>query len=233
MKYNMPKYHKDNLIVNIRRKKMTDKQIMIDGVDVSGCEHLTEIRGCWLSTCDYLKHKGNITSKVCKYNPNCYYKQLKRKEQECEELEDFRTLTREVFTFGDSDVDDENFIKYLQEYSRSYEEAIDGYYRLTDITGIDYTVHGGADIEEIIKRVDILKQECEELKEKLARIEEDLKYQCVDCMNVKSDRYRKALEEIRKIIISEVVTIRPKLYDFEQDSKILDIINKAKGETND
>ena len=64
---------------------MTDKQIM-DDVDVSGCEHLTEIQGCWLSTCDYLKHKGNITSKVCKYNPNCYFKQLARKTQECEEL---------------------------------------------------------------------------------------------------------------------------------------------------
>ena len=30
---------------------MTDKQIQ-DDVDVSGCEHLTEIQGCWLSTCD-------------------------------------------------------------------------------------------------------------------------------------------------------------------------------------
>ena len=53
---------------------MTDKQIIIDGIDVSECEHLTEIQGCWLSTCDYLKYKGNITNKVCKYNPNCYYK---------------------------------------------------------------------------------------------------------------------------------------------------------------
>ena len=61
-----------------------DKEQIINDVDVSGCEHLTEIRGCWLSTCDYLKYKGNITSKVCKYNPNCYFKQLARKEQECE-----------------------------------------------------------------------------------------------------------------------------------------------------
>ena len=66
---------------------MTDKQIM-DDVDVSGCEHLTEIQGCWLSTCDYLKHKGNITSKVCKYNPNCYFKQLARKTQECEQIKE-------------------------------------------------------------------------------------------------------------------------------------------------
>ena len=65
---------------------MTGKQIIVNDIDVSGCEHLTEIEGCWLSTCDYLKYKGNITNKLCKYNPNCYYKQLKRKEQECDEL---------------------------------------------------------------------------------------------------------------------------------------------------
>ena len=159
---------------------------------------------------------------------------LKRKDQECEKLEDFRTLAREIFTFGDSEVDDENFIKYLQEYSRSYEEAIDGYCRLTDIIGIDYTVHGGADIEEIIKRVDILKQECEELKERLERTEEDLKYQCVDCMNVKSDRYHKALEEIEHYF-------EQPCEDCYASSKcqkcieieILDIINKAKGSNNE
>lgn len=44
------------------------------------------------------------------------------------------------------------------------------------------------------------------------------------------NRYRKALEEIEKIIVSEDVEIRPKLYDFEQDNKILNIINKAKGD---
>ena len=45
-----------------------------------------------------------------------------------------------------------------------------------------------------------IKQECEELKERLVRTEEDLKYQCVDCMNVKSDRYRKALEKIENLM---------------------------------
>lgn len=43
------------------------------------------------------------------------------------------------------------------------------------------------------------KAENEELKERLERTEEDLKYQCVDCMNVKSDRYRKAITEIKEI----------------------------------
>lgn len=51
---------------------MTDKQIIIDGCDVSGCEHYDGV--CL----------GNHHYKWCKDNDNCYYKQLKRKEQECE-----------------------------------------------------------------------------------------------------------------------------------------------------
>ena len=55
---------------------MTDKQIIIDDVDVSGCEYWKGY--CRIaSLCDYAGH-------LCEVNPNCYYKQLKRKEQECE-----------------------------------------------------------------------------------------------------------------------------------------------------
>lgn len=156
---------------------MTDEQIIIDG-KIIGCPCYIDRplhrydKGCLIQSQAFKEQQTEEKPILrCDEIKNCpikeNFKQLQCKTQECEKLEDFRTLTREVFTFGDSDVDDENFIKYLQEYSRSYEEAIDGYYRLTDITGIDYTVHGGADIEEIIKRVDILKQECEELKKQL------------------------------------------------------------------
>ena len=69
---------------------MTDKQIIIDGICVSNCEHYDEV--CL----------GNHHYKWCKDNDNCYYKQLKRamnqivelnkkveaKEQECEELKE-------------------------------------------------------------------------------------------------------------------------------------------------
>ena len=51
---------------------MTDKQIIIHGVDVSGCE--------WYSSTYFKPCDG------CKNTPNCCYKQLKRKEQECEEF---------------------------------------------------------------------------------------------------------------------------------------------------
>lgn len=52
---------------------MTDKQMIIDGVDVSGCVHfIQEEKDC----CDL---GGN-----CKGWTNCYYKQLKRSEAQCE-----------------------------------------------------------------------------------------------------------------------------------------------------
>ena len=68
-------------------------------------------------------------------------------------------------------------------------------------------------------------QECEELKERLVRTEEDLKYQCVDCMNCQSDRYRKALEEIEGYCnnVLSFTAVRT------TESDILDIISRAKG----
>ena len=51
-----------------------NEQIIIDGVDVNGCEYYNKIN----------KHTGQYC--ICELEPNCLYKQLKRKEQECEEL---------------------------------------------------------------------------------------------------------------------------------------------------
>ena len=54
---------------------MTDKQIIIDGVDVSGCvQFIQDEKDCC-----------NLGGS-CKGWTNCYYKNWKRKEQECEAL---------------------------------------------------------------------------------------------------------------------------------------------------
>ena len=70
---------------------MTDKNIIIDGVEVSGCEFLLENS---LHKIEFsCICRGNSQENAlhlhlhCKNNPNCYYKQLKRKEQECERLD--------------------------------------------------------------------------------------------------------------------------------------------------
>lgn len=70
---------------------MTDKQIIIDD-----CIHLNEWKHC--DICEKLiKTKDSANGKKrehllteedlrCDFYPNCYYKQFKAKEQECEEL---------------------------------------------------------------------------------------------------------------------------------------------------
>ena len=63
---------------------MTDKQIIIDGVDVAGCVRLQDDK----ISCDL--------SGECKGWGNCYYKQLKRKEQECEKYEQILAEIKEV-----------------------------------------------------------------------------------------------------------------------------------------
>lgn len=76
-------------------------------------------------------------------------------------------------------------------------------------------------------------QECEELKERLVRTEEDLKYQCVDCMNVKYDSYRKALDEIEKATKINCEEICGRKFEDCNDTscfsaELLGIVNKAK-----
>lgn len=65
---------------------MTDKeQIMIDGVDVSGCKYLGNGR-----ICNAEREEDGYTDWAC-CNPelnDCYFKQLARKTQECEELKE-------------------------------------------------------------------------------------------------------------------------------------------------
>ena len=67
---------------------MTDKeQIIIDGVDVSGCSYYNPL--------------GNYNcggTKKCSQWSNCYFKQLSRKTAECEELKkEIKKLTTEYY----------------------------------------------------------------------------------------------------------------------------------------
>ena len=61
---------------------MTDKEIIIDGVDVSECNFFS--KGITHNICENLKE----ADVECKYNSSCYFKQHKYKEQECEELKE-------------------------------------------------------------------------------------------------------------------------------------------------
>ena len=67
---------------------MTKEPIMIDDVDVAECQYL--YFAIEDSIIDYKEYPRcsigeAFTNNACK-NSNCYYKQLKRKEEECERL---------------------------------------------------------------------------------------------------------------------------------------------------
>lgn len=69
---------------------MTDKkQIIIDGVDVSKCI-------CCLRICTTTKKPEAICNEYayCSQTPNCYFKQLARKTQECESLKEELNLLK-------------------------------------------------------------------------------------------------------------------------------------------
>ena len=85
---------------------------------------------------------------------------------------------------------------YFKQLARETQECERSLKRISDLE--ERIINHSNEIEEYCSRLADKNKECEELKERLVRTEEDLKYQCVDCMNVKSDRYRKALEEIEE-----------------------------------
>lgn len=69
---------------------MTDKQIIIDDVDVSGCGFIAKEDKYSLYDRVYKGQCRCFNEEMCKDHPNCFYKkalkQLKCKEKECEEL---------------------------------------------------------------------------------------------------------------------------------------------------
>ena len=62
---------------------MTDKQIIIDGIDVSKWNYFNNTDKSYCEECC-----SEFGCAICNDRPNCYYKQLKAKEQECEELKE-------------------------------------------------------------------------------------------------------------------------------------------------
>lgn len=83
-------------------------------------------------------------------------------------------------------------------------------------------------------------QECEQKEKELKELKRQYKLSCLDCeyKNTKTDadRYRKALEEIEGLISDDEFKICPidgENCNYFTSRKILDIINKAKGEGNE
>ena len=65
---------------------MEERKIIVNKCDVSGCEFYCRY------TDNCLDYKHWYDKPLCKNLPDCHYKQLKRKEQECERLKNERTV---------------------------------------------------------------------------------------------------------------------------------------------
>lgn len=115
---------------------MTDKQIIIDGINVSGCIYfkmnnkMPMCRAC----------NSGIGSPYCEYHKDCYYKQLKRKENELEELRQYHN-------------------KCCQEFKKEKQDLIDKYNQLS----INF-YNGDYCNTEHCSLLKSKEQECEELK---------------------------------------------------------------------
>ena len=204
---------------------MTDKEIIeIDGINVLECEHYQykslkdcemrypESGDCEIGLLNYLFNGNLDIEKFCKDNPNCYFKQLTRKTQECEQKEKELLSNEKIINKLMKEVDE------LKQECEEYKKRAVCFKDVNKQLGYKYLT---------------IKQECEELKERLVRTEEDLKYQCVDCMNVKSDRYRKALEKIEKYCNYKFCDKFGEFTELINKNSILDIINKAKDGNNE
>ena len=132
---------------------MTDKQIIIDGVDIAGCEFAVKpindnkikchcAKGL-LQIAKMQEQPESIKSGLCENNHNCYYKQLKRTESE--------------------------LVRKEQECKQAKQNAQDTY-DLWQALIESFNILQGEKIK--------LEQECEELKEENAKARMEICNQC-------------------------------------------------------
>lgn len=160
---------------------------IIDGVDVSGCPfyqyqtkedyemRYPESGDCEIGLAGYLFDYSRITEeldKFCLDNHNCYYKQLKRLEQECEKL---KQVTNE------SIIEQEKLIAKVNELQAENDNLKD-------------------DIDKQQLYVDSLEQENERLKEENYGLNQELLGYKKGVQASEIIELKQALQEIREIV---------------------------------
>lgn len=140
---------------------MTDKEIIINGIDVSGCGYYYEIDG----QCNIFGMGKSGEDTFCRYctdNPNCYYKKLKQLEQENAELkaymdvnEDFKTAWEELKAENER-LKEENY--QLQKDCQICENFID-FIPCKPIRDMDY------DLQKVISQRDKYYQTLQEIED--------------------------------------------------------------------
>ena len=88
---------------------MTNKQVIMDIADIAGCVRLQDDE----ISCDL--------GGECKGWENCYYKQLKRKEQECKELKERLESFQKDYSKLYQVVENKGYIKELDQFKTENE----------------------------------------------------------------------------------------------------------------
>lgn len=202
---------------------MTDKQI-IDGVDVSGCKYYIE--GEYPFDCDI--------EYSCK-EMYCYYKQLKRKEQECEELErQYKELQEDLLNCTACKAT-EKLKNELEQYKNLAKkhladffevnnklEKIMLYLKIDNISDLNNGISLNSEVvDRLLSNIKELETKNETLKEKLV----------ISSNSDKSTlRMIKALDEIEEYLKNQLDGFGNAVYSVDKSAikKISDIIKKAK-----
>lgn len=156
---------------------MTKKPIMIDDVNVAECIHRIRKN----EHCTYCNaYSSKVFDFDCSDFPNCYYKQLKRKEQECEELLKFNnSLVEEHKTIGnDLYKEIKDYRKKLQAKEQECEELMKELHknfeekdklhliidRLLEASGYDTNIASAEDFEDVYENMSYEKLQLYQLK---------------------------------------------------------------------
>lgn len=156
---------------------MSREPIMIDDVDVAECVYRAEEK-C------ILKDDG------CYFFPNCYYKQLKRKEQECEKLKAEIKLSKEMLIQNTSETNKYTLPQIIEEF------ISDNYIDQQNEDG--YTIPVFIQIENILEIKEELEQQLDQLKaenEHLAEKEEEAKHYLEE-----ANKYKQAFSSFKKYL---------------------------------
>lgn len=148
------------------------EEIIIDGIDVSGCNFRLERDNKQKCECCHATGFGVICD--CEAWHNCYYKQLKRLEQENKELKAYKDVN-------------EDFKKAWDELNRKYTEVLE--LAKTNTDSNEYC------LQELEKENKKLKEENITAQKEYWKLE-----QGNDFLAEKVRLYRSALEEIREYL---------------------------------
>ena len=153
---------------------MTDKQI-IDGVDVSGCINYTDE----LKDCSCRLTYAPFHYRFCEQTPNCYYKQLARKEQEVQQaMDNYVQLDLKRVKEYNELVDlykakEQECEELKEELHQNFKEK-DGLHliidRLLEASGYDTNTASAEDFEDVYENMRYEKQQLDRYKQTFTEI---------------------------------------------------------------